>query len=104
MFVLAETLTSFAQTLSVTNGLQLWLKADAGVTTNAAGGVTQWADQSGKNNNAVQADETLAPTFVNNAVTNKPVLRFDGINDYLEVADSDSVSISGGGGTPRDGP
>ena len=95
MFVLAETLTSFAQTLSVTNGLQLWLKADAGVTTNAAGGVTQWADQSGKNNNAVQADETLAPTFVNNAVTNKPVLRFDGINDYLEVADSDSVSISG---------
>src|SRR5882757_2709243 len=43
-----------AQTLPVTNGLQLWLKADVGITKNASGQVTAWADQSGFGNNAVQ--------------------------------------------------
>jgi len=33
--------------LSVTNGLQLWLRADAGATVNANGGVMAWADFSG---------------------------------------------------------
>src|SRR2546425_7339765 len=84
-----------AQVLTVTNGLQLWLKADAGVTTNAAGGVMQWDDQSGMANNAAQADENLSPTLVNGAINNRPVLRFNGLTNYLEVADSDSVSISG---------
>ena len=53
-----------AQVLTVTNGLQLWLKADAGVTTNAAGGVTQWTDQSPNGNNAVQTSDVSAPQFV----------------------------------------
>lgn len=93
--ILSGALSAIAQNLSVTNGLQLWLKADAGVTTNAVGGVTQWDDQSGNANTAAQADENLAPKLVNNAINNKPVLRFDGVNDYLGVADSASVSISG---------
>src|SRR5688572_14486979 len=41
--LLVGALGGFAQTLTVTNDLQLWLRADAGVTTNASGGVTQWA-------------------------------------------------------------
>ena len=48
-------LSSSAQTLPVTAGLQLWLKADAGITTNSTGLVTKWADQSGKGNDAVQS-------------------------------------------------
>ena len=84
-----------AQTLTVTNGLQLWLKADAGVTAGAGGKVTAWQDQSGKGNNASQLVADMSPLLVNDAINGKPVLRFDGVDDFLEVADSDSVSITG---------
>ena len=89
------TFTASAQSLTITNSLQLWLKADAGVTTNASGNVTAWNDQSGKNNHATQTDPTLTPAFKANTLNGKPVLRFDGAGAYLEVADSDSISISG---------
>jgi len=95
LFLLGLPLTLSAQTLTITNTLQLWLKADAGVTADANGAVSAWTDSSGKGNNAAQADPTLAPTVVTNALNNKPVLRFDGVNDHLDVADSDSISISG---------
>src|SRR5205814_8881189 len=84
-----------AQTLTVTNGLQLWLIADAGVTAGAGGKVTAWQDQSGNGNNAAQTTADMSPLLVNNAINGKPVLRFDGVDDFLEVADSDSVSITG---------
>jgi len=41
-----------AQVLPVTNNIKLWLKADAGVTTNSSGGVAQWDDLSGNVNTA----------------------------------------------------
>jgi hypothetical protein len=85
----------FAQSLTVTNDLQLWLRADAGVTTNASGGVTQWADQSTNANNALQGTDTQAPVLVANALNARPVLRFDGADDFLDVADSDSLSGTG---------
>src|ERR1051325_1040571 len=88
-----------AQTLTVKNGLQLWLKADAGVSTGAGGIVTAWQDQSGKGNNAAQTTPDSSPLLVNNAINGKLVLRFnqvdDGSVDYLEVVDSDSISIAG---------
>src|SRR5205814_4458415 len=84
-----------AQTLTVTNGLQLWLIADAGVTAGAGGKVTAWQDQSGNGNNASQTTADQSPLLVNDAINGKPVLRFDGIDDFLQVADSDSVSIAG---------
>ena len=37
----------------------------------------------------------MYPLLVNDAINGKPVLRFDGVDDFLEVADSDSVSITG---------
>jgi hypothetical protein len=82
--------------LTVTNGLQLWLHAGAGTTMGLGEtGVVQWADQSGNNNHALQIDENLAPVLTNGAVNGHPALRFDGVNDFLEVADSDSISITG---------
>jgi len=57
-----------AQTLPFTNNPQLWLKADAGVATNAGGLVTNWADQSGKANDA-------APPNGNNAVPARTIYR-----------------------------
>jgi hypothetical protein len=95
LFLLGLPLTLPGQTLTITNTLQLWLKADAGVTADANGAVSAWTDSSGKGNNAAQADPTLAPTLVTNAINSKPVLRFDGVDDYLDVADSDSISIAG---------
>jgi hypothetical protein len=85
----------YAQTLTVTNGLALWLKADAGVTTNASGGVIQWDDQSTNVNNAVQVADSQAPLYVPGSLNNRPVLRFDGVDDFLNVADSDSLSFAG---------
>jgi hypothetical protein len=81
--------------LTVTNSLQLWLKADAGIVTNATGNVTSWADQSGNGNNATQSDPTLAPSLVANVLNGKPVVRFDGSSDYLDVADAPSIEITG---------
>ncbi len=82
------------QTLSVTNGLKLWLKADAGIATNTAGGVTQWSDQSGNANDAVQGDEALTPKLIPGAQNGKPVVRFDGNDDYLEAAPSPSLDLA----------
>lgn len=82
-----------AQTLSVTNGLKLWLKADAGLTTNQSGAVTTWADQSGLGNHATApADSATAPTVEVNVLNGKPTLRFAGGSRYLDVAHSATLS------------
>jgi hypothetical protein len=88
-------MTSVAQTLTVTNDLALWLRADAGVITNDAGVVLEWDDQSTNANNAVAISETQGPVIVANGLNNKPVLRFDGVDDFLDVLDSESLSFAG---------
>jgi hypothetical protein len=86
-------LSSPAQTLPVTSGLQLWLKADAGVTTNGSGLVTTWADQSGLHNDAIQTNSAVAPSVALNSQNGKPTLRFPGDKTrYLDVANSASIS------------
>jgi len=87
-------LSSSAQTLPVTAGLQLWLKADAGITTNSTGLVTKWADQSGKGNDAVQSptNGVAAPKLVANSLNGKPTLRYDGSKMCLDVANSASIA------------
>ena len=93
-------LSSPAQTMLVTNGLQLRLRADAGVTTNGSGGVTQWADQShnpnlaGQANFAEQTNNAAPPTLVADALNGEPVLHFDGASNILAVANSDAVEIT----------
>lgn len=81
-----------AQSLPVTNGLQLWLTADLGVTTNSNGLVTAWADQSGNNNNAVQTNTTNAPTLAPKALNGHAVVNFPGDTRFLDVADSSSIA------------
>lgn len=75
-------------TLSPTNisGLRIWLDAGAGVTTNGAGNVSQWSDQSGKANHATQGTGSAQPLFVTNVLNSRPVIRFDGTNDQLVLA------------------
>ncbi len=81
--------------LTVTEGLQLWVKADAGVTRGDGGAVTQWADQSGQGNDAFALDGGFAPIWIEDAINGQAALRFDGEDDFLEIADSDSLSIVG---------
>ena len=66
-------------------GLQLWLKADAGLYTDAAmttpavndaDVVGGWADQSGQGNNATQATTANKPLLKLAIVNGKPVVRF----------------------------
>lgn len=67
--------------------LQLWLKSDTGVTYDS-NGVELWADQSGNDNNAKQSDVLevdIRPAFVAHGLGGKPVLRFDGDDDYLAI-------------------
>jgi hypothetical protein len=65
-----------------TNGLQLWLRADVGVTTNASGRVSSWADQSGNGYNATQADSTKQALWVSSGINSgngfRPSLVFNG--------------------------
>ena len=68
-------------------GLAFWVRADTGVTTNAAGLVTQWADQSGRANHAA-ASEAAAPEFVASEpeLNDQPTLRFNGTSQRMTVA------------------
>ena len=79
-----------AQSLPITAGLQLWLNADVGVTTNASGQVTAWADQSGLANNATQATLTSAPTIALNSRNGHATLRVTG-TQYMEVQNANGI-------------
>jgi len=75
--------------LSVTTGLMLWLKADAGVTTATdTHEVTIWADQlAGDNeeaNDASCATEAARPLRIDLGLNGRPVIRFDGRDDHLD--------------------
>ena len=69
----------------VGTGLELWLKADAGITE-ASDRVTNWADQSGNANDAAQASAGFQPrhtNFTGTYLNFNPVVTFDGSNDNL---------------------
>ena len=80
---LVALLVCVARAIAVTqpdaiSDLAFWVKADAGVTTNASGEVTAWADQSGRGHNAA-ATATYEPDFVSSVseLHNMPALRFN---------------------------
>src|SRR5262245_55091561 len=78
------------------NGLVLWLKAGEGVAASAEGFVTDWADASGNLNDAAQHEADLSPLLVVNAVNGQSVLRFDGTDDYLEIANAPILQAGSG--------
>lgn len=77
-----------------TSGLALWLKADAGVSTNASGQVTAWLDQSASQNHAgprAGGAEEEQPLWMGSAVNGKPAVLFDGVSHVLEIPNSASL-------------
>ena len=66
------------------SGLQLWLKADSAVTYDGSFKVSQWNDCSGNANHSVQSNSSYQPSWTANTLNSKPVIRFDGIDDFME--------------------
>ena len=87
--------TAQGQALPVTSGLYRHFKADAGVTTDASGNVSTWADQSPNATAAGQSVSTQRPALVTTGMNGRPTLRFNGINDVLML--TSSVDLSSGG-------
>ncbi len=75
-------------------GLALWLKGGTGVTKDASNMVSAWADQSGNANHALQPFGGTQPAWMDSIFNGKPVLRFDGANDFLSASNSPSLSFS----------
>lgn len=68
------------------NGLQLWLKADAGVITGGSS-VTAWNDQSGGGLNFVSdLNAGMYPTLLSNGINGRPSISF--INSFMGTADT----------------
>lgn len=64
-------------------GCELWLDAEQGITKDGSNYVSTWADMSGNGNDAAQGTGDYQPLWVDATLNGKPVIRFDGLNDYL---------------------
>ena len=89
--IVSSNQASFTYTEVPSSGLLLWFKSDAGITQ-SGGKVSAWADQSANADNSTQATAASQPTIVENALNGKPVVRFDGTDDYLSFS---TVAING---------
>ncbi|MDD2763158.1 MAG: chitobiase/beta-hexosaminidase C-terminal domain-containing protein [Opitutaceae bacterium] len=64
--------------------MRLWLRADAGLTV---GPIPRWPDQSGHGQDAIQSVSASQPLLVTEVVQSRPVVRFDGTGDFLNLPD-----------------
>ncbi len=87
----AVTVTGSVPAAPLTAGLELWLRADAGVTADDTGFL--WQDQSGRANHAVQTEPDARPQRVEEA--GRPAIRFDGQDDFLEIANHPTLQPGG---------
>jgi len=74
-------------------GLKVWYSGDSLITLNGDT-VSQWGEQS-NNNHAVQAVVNRRPLFVDSILllNNKPVIRFDGVNDFMSFSQVNVRSV-----------
>jgi hypothetical protein len=66
------------------SGLAGWWKADQ-LVLNDGDPVATWADQSGNSRDFSQATSAARPTYKTNILNGKPVVRSDGVDDYLNT-------------------
>ena len=77
------------------NGLSVWLDPNNGVVLNGAN-VQNMSDNTTNLNNAGQVAPSQRPLFVSSdsLINNKSIMRFDGIDDFLEIADNPSIDYT----------
>ena len=87
-----ETVERDIQDTPVRGGLELWLRADRGVTCDPSGRVIAWRDDadprraSADAHHASQADPERRPLLVPAAWDGQPAVRFDGQGRFLQVS------------------
>jgi hypothetical protein len=64
------------------SGLQLWLHADA-LSLSDGDPVSSWTDSSGNGRHATQGTSGARPIYKTSILNGQPVVRFDGVDDYL---------------------
>lgn len=72
------------------DSLVLWLRADAGVITDASNTLTQWTDQSGNNNHAYISTNT--PKYSSNGINGYPAIQFVSANPDRLIVNSVTLS------------
>jgi len=65
------------------SGVQLWLRADKGISVSSGSSVSQWDDQSGNGWDATQSNGTYQPTWTDNTANFNPALSFH--DHFLDV-------------------
>ncbi|HOU98263.1 MAG TPA: PKD domain-containing protein [Bacteroidales bacterium] len=92
LFLLLTNLSTLAQIDSILQ-LSLWLRADSGFVLDLGGHVKQWNDLSPNQFIFVQNDSSARPLY--GSAYGKPVLVFDGNNDYFDGGDILSLTNQG---------
>lgn len=67
------------------SGCVLWLSASRIVGLSDGAAVSTWSDLSGQGNDATQTTATNQPTYRLNAINGRPVVRTDGVDNFLNV-------------------
>ena len=75
------------------SGLKFWVKADS-LSLSDGDPVGTWADQSGNGNDATQSTAGFKPLYKTNIQHGKPIVRFDGSDDLMEISDT-SIILGG---------
>jgi hypothetical protein len=78
------------------SGLVAWFKADAISGKNDGDAISSWTDSSGNTNHAVQATGSLQPLYKTAIQNGKPVVRFDGTDDYVQFGDASALTAGTG--------
>lgn len=75
------------------SGLQLWLKADEGITLDGNGRVSQWDDMSGIGRHVTQSVSGQRPLYIASVQNNKPGVQFVASRqDILESLTTTSIA------------
>lgn len=76
------------------SGLRLWLSADRISGLADGDPVSSWSDLSGQGNHATQSTTAAKPLYKTNIANGRPVVRFDGVDDFLTVANAASFDLA----------
>lgn len=66
-------------------GIRLRLRSDTGVETESDGTVLRWHYRLGRGAIALQSESAKRPKLVQNVLKGQPAIRFDGVDDFLQI-------------------
>ncbi len=77
------------------SGLTVWLDPNSGVVLSGSN-VQSLSDSTPNSNSANQSSATKRPLYLSSegAINNRSIMRFDGIDDFLEITDNASIDFT----------